>query len=302
VTNAERQVVQSETALNQAESQVDIDSASGQVSIENAQQSVVAAQNDLDAAQNDRPADVDEKEAAVAEAAAAVAAARRDVEERVLIAPTAGLVSGINGAVGEYVGAASGTTPLAPGTTARLPDTSDDAPATTDGAGTFLVLDDVDTFQMVVSFEESDATRIAPNQRVEVSVDAVPGLTLPGTVLAVAPAGKNDDGVIEFAVTVVLAQGDPQLRDGQTADASVLVDAVEDVLRVPNAAVGREMGHTVVRIPGEDGEPIVVPFDAGLVGDDFTEVRSGLQEGQIVLLPQGRVVASPPQGGPPPRR
>ncbi|WP_161992308.1 hypothetical protein [Pseudonocardia sp. EV170527-09] len=37
-------------------------------------------------------------------------------------------------------------------------------------------------------------------------------------------------------------------------------------------------------------------FVPGLVGDQFTEVRSGLDDGQQVLLPQATVQATP--GGP----
>ena len=53
-----------------------------------------------------------------------------------------------------------------------------------------------------------------------------------------------------------------------------------------------------VTLPGVDGgEPVTTPFTPGAVGDEYTEVRSGLREGQEVLLPQGQV--SSRQGGPP---
>ena len=43
-----------------------------------------------------------------------------------------------------------------------------------------------------------------------------------------------------------------------------------------------------------------VPFLAGLVGDDYVEVRSGLTDGDQVELPQATVTPNPDQGGPPP--
>jgi hypothetical protein len=43
-----------------------------------------------------------------------------------------------------------------------------------------------------------------------------------------------------------------------------------------------------------------MPFLAGLVGDDYVEVRSGLTAGDQVQLPQATVTAAPQQGGPPP--
>jgi HlyD family secretion protein len=39
-----------------------------------------------------------------------------------------------------------------------------------------------------------------------------------------------------------------------------------------------------------DGQPRPTPFTAGTVGDDYTQVLSGLREGQELLLP------TPPAG------
>jgi len=156
----------------------------------------------------------------------------------------------------------------------------------------------VDSFQLVVPFEESDAARVQPNQAVDVTVDAVPGLVAPATVLAVAPTGADVSGIVNYYATIVLNQTDPQLRDGQTADAAVRVESVDDVLRVPSSTVRTEDGRRVVTVAGVDGgEPVTTPFTPGAVGDEYTEVRSGLREGQEVLLPQGQV--SSRQGGPP---
>ena len=233
---AEAAVVAAQNAVDTAEDTVETGRAGGELSIDNAEQSVVSAQNELDDAENDDPADVAVQQAVVDSAEASVRLAEHDLEQTELIAPTSGVVASINGNVGEFV-AGTGTTPLAPGTTAPLPEVNEQSPP---GGGAFIVLDDVDTFQMVVSFNEGDAVKISPNQDVEVTVPAVPGLTIPGTVLAVAPTGRDVADVIQFAVTVVLAHGDPQLRDAMTAEASIYVDGADNVLRVPSAAVIRQ--------------------------------------------------------------
>ena len=64
-------------------------------------------------------------------------------------------------------------------------------------------------------------------------MDAVPGLVAPATVLAVAPTGADVSGIVNYYATIVLSQTDPQLRDGQTADAAVRVESVDDVLPGP---------------------------------------------------------------------
>ncbi|WP_181781533.1 HlyD family efflux transporter periplasmic adaptor subunit [Pseudonocardia pini] len=303
VTAAKRQVIASETALSQAEGTRDSGAATGRVSIANAESTVSSAESQLTGANNDAPADVAVQDAVVASAENGVADAQTALDNTVLRAPIAGTVSAINGAVGDFIAAAGGATGLAPGSDARIPEAVGTASATgaatggTAAGGAFITLNDLQTFQLVVPFEESDAAQVAPNQPVDVSVDAVPDLTVPGTVVAVAPTADQVSGVVSYYATIVLNQTDPQLKDGQTAQADVRTESRDNVLRVPSATVRQEGGRSVVSLPGSDGNPVTREFTPGLVGDRFTEVVSGLDEGQQVLLPQATVAASP--GGPP---
>jgi HlyD family secretion protein len=173
VVNGRRQVMTDKTALDATHQKLNVDRASGQVSIENARQSVIAAQNNLDAVRSDRPFDIEQQVALVASAQAQVAAAQRDVDNTVLRAPVAGTVSVINGVPGEYIGPSQNTTPLAPGSFAPIPGVaggganssvslgnSDNGPQRP-GGNQFLVLSEINTFQVVVPFEESDAAKVA---------------------------------------------------------------------------------------------------------------------------------------------
>jgi HlyD family secretion protein len=221
------------------------------------------------------------------------------VDNTVLRAPVGGTVSVINGIVGEYVQPSQGTSPLAPGVMAPIPgvtgttgnsSTALGNPATgaqRPGGTQFLVLTDVNTFQVVVPFEESDAAKVAPNQKVNVTFDAIPDLTRGGTVVSVAPSGSSISSVINYYVTVVLNETDPRLKDGQTAQARVVTNQVEDVLTVPNSAVRKRGDQSTVTIIDANGAQQQVRFQAGLMGDDRTQVISGLREGQQVILREG---------------
>lgn len=296
VVNARRQVLSDKNILDAAQQKLNVDRASGQVSIENARQSVVTARNNLEAVGSSRPFDIEQQVALVASAQAQVAAAQRDVDNTVLRAPVAGTVSVINGVVGEYVQPSSNTSPLAPGTAAPIPGVDVNSSVSLGnnttgpqrpGGTQFLVLSEINTFQVVVPFEETDAAKVAPNQKVEVSFDAVPDLTRAGTVVAVAPAGSSISSVINYYVTVILNETDPRLKDGQTAQARVLTNQVEDVLTVPNSAVRKRGDQSSVTVVDADGVEQQVRFQAGLVGDDRTQVISGLKEGQQVVLREG---------------
>jgi HlyD family secretion protein len=304
VQQAQGAVVSSRTALDAAQEREKTDAAAGQVSLENARTSVVSAQNQLGTASNDSPQDIRAQEAQVADARAGVALAQKDVDETVITAPVAGTVTAINGTTGEVVSPPSAVTPLAPGGTAPLPaqsgGTGTTGGGTTPGSGAFLVLDAADPFQLVVPFEEADAARVTPGQQVDVQVDALPNDTLTGRVTSVAPAGTDLSGIVSYYATVVVDGGADRLRAGQTAEADVRVESVDNVLRVPTSAVRRENGRPTVTVAGPDGKPVTTPFLAGVVGDDYTEVRSGLSDGDQIQLPQATVTAAPDQGGPPP--
>jgi HlyD family secretion protein len=106
-------------------------------------------------------------------------------------------------------------------------------------------------------------------------------------VVAVSPSSTSLASVISYYATVALTQGDPRLRNGQTAQTAVLTSELNDVLSVPNSAVHQEGGRSTVTVLGFDG-PRTVEFQPGAVGDERTQVLSGLTAGDEVVVPSGR--------------
>lgn len=128
-------------------------------------------------------------------------------------------------------------------------------------------------------FEESDAAKVAPNQKVRVSFDAIPDLQRDCTVLSFAPTGVNLSGVTNYYATILLTNTDPRLRSGLTAEAGVQVGQVDNALTVPNSAMIRQTGGTFVNVLGPNGTPAQREFQSGIVGADGTQVLSCLDEG-----------------------
>jgi HlyD family secretion protein len=298
VASAKQTVVVSKNAVESAKRSRDSQRASGDLSIANAEQSVVSARNTRNSEQSDRPFDIEEQRGSVVSQQAAVASAQRDVDDATLRSPVAATVSAVNGVVGEYLAPSSGTSALAPGSQAGIPgvDSASEAQAAAGvaanparpGGSQFLVLDNIDAFQVVVPFNESDAATISQNQKVNVAVDAVPDVTLEGTVLSVAPTGTAISGVVTYYVTIVVNNSDPRIKDGQTVRATVVTEELANVLTVPSAAVRQENGRSVVTVLNADGTQATVPFEPGKVGADRTQVLSGLREGQQIVLPAPR--------------
>jgi HlyD family secretion protein len=296
VEAAQRQVRASKAALAQAEEQRRVENAQQDLAVENARRDLVAAENEAGGARGDRPHEIDEQAAVVAQMQVEVEKAQRSVDDTVLRAPVAGDVASINGVVGEFLGSGSGTTPLAPGGTVPLPSRSTGVSSSQGlaaggeqtGGSAFIVLGNVRSFQIVVPFAESDAARVAPNQEVEVTFDAIPDLTRAGTVVSIAPTGTDLQGVISFYATVVLTELDPRLRDGQTVSTAVAVDRRDNALAVPNAALQQRGRTGTVVVQDPDGTQRQVQVELGLEGDSLTEVVAGLHEGQRVVVTTGR--------------
>jgi HlyD family secretion protein len=292
VEAAERQVRASKAALEQASQKQRVEHAQQVLASENARRDMSASKNEAKAARSDRPHNIDEQAATVAQLEVEVGSAQRNADNTVLHAPVAGKIASINGVVGEFLAAGSGTTSLAPGNTVPLPqvntgvsstDQSSDGPA---GGSAFIVLDDVKTFQIVAPFAEADAARLDLNDPVQVTFDAVPDLVRTGRVVGIAPTGTDVQGVMSYYAAVVLDELDPRIKDGQTAAVHVVVDHRDDALVVPNAAILQSAETGVVTVQDQNGAPRQVQVKLGLRGDSVTQVVSGLNEGQQVIIAQ----------------
>jgi HlyD family secretion protein len=296
VASAKSAVVTAQNAVDSAKKQQDVDEQNGRLAVANAQQGVVSAQNALNQASSDRPSDITAQGGQVSAAQAAVGQAQRDLDDTTLRAPVDGTVSAINGAVGEFVAASSQTSALAPGSDATIPGTNNGNAAaaaaaqgaanpTRPGGTQFLVLDNVDEYQVVLAFTETDAALIAPGQKVRLTFDAVPDLELTGSVLSVSPTATAISGVVSYYVTVVLPKGDPRLKSGMTAQSEVLTKEIPGVLAVPSAAVRTQNGTSVVTVLDPNGTQRTATVQTGATGDGKTQILSGLTEGQQVVLP-----------------
>ena len=68
-----------------------------------------------------------------------------------------------------------------------------------------------------------------------------------------------------------------------TADASLLIDSVEDVLRLPRALVAARSDGTATVEVWENGAAVSRDINIGLRGDVYVAVLDGLAEGDEVV-------------------
>jgi HlyD family secretion protein len=226
----------------------------------------VAAQRDASQAQLDLllagvpDGQIAAAEAQVAQAQATLEQAELSLEQAALRAPFDGLVAELNVTSGE----------MAP---AALP---------------AITLIDASRFRIVVRVDEIDVGRLAEGQTAEVTLDALPDAQISGTVERIAPAATIEGGVVYYDVVVGLASTDVPVRADMTANATILVEELADVLMVPTwvVRVDRDTGQTYVhRRAGDDVERVDV--ELGVRHGGFAQVLDGLAEGdEVVWVPE----------------
>lgn len=127
----------------------------------------------------------------------------------------------------------------------------------------------------------SEVAEVAIGQEVALVPDGS-STVLAGEVVGVAAAPSASTST-SYRVTVGLHDADATLRSGATAAAVITTAATERVLAVPTSAVHREAGRAVVEVvEGTSIDAAVV--ELGVVGPEWTEVRSGLDDGDVVVL------------------
>jgi RND family efflux transporter MFP subunit len=153
-------------------------------------------------------------------------------------------------------------------------------------APTFVTLVDLNRLQADAFVDETDIGKIAPGQSAVLTVDAFPNRDFTGTVTAILPKALIQQNVVYYDAVVELDPSEGLLRPDMTASIRILVGERTGVLVVPTAAVRREAAERVVYVL-EDGRTVRRVVRTGWRDGGFTEIVSGLAEGERVLTTGG---------------
>lgn len=203
-------------------------------------------------------AELDQAQVRVDEAMMALDRAEDNLELLRITAPFDGFVSRLNVEVGEII---------APG---RLT----------------VEMTRVDPLKLTVEVDEIDIRQITPGMEAFVELDALDDVRLPASVTQIALVGQEEDGIISYDVDLSLAVDDPRVRVGMTAEAEMIVQQESDVLVIPNqyVRVDRRTNRAFVNIVLPDETVQEREIELGLQGQEFSEVVSGLNEGDRVAV------------------
>jgi HlyD family secretion protein len=152
-----------------------------------------------------------------------------------------------------------------------------------------------DRLQVVVNLSEAQIAQVKLGQRVTIKADAVPGEKFEGKVEQISPQATVSQNVTSFEVRVgVDLSGAGALKVGMNVDAEFAVGELANALFLPNAAIVRQATGTGVYVLGDDNKTVWRGIQTGKTVGGQTEVRSGLEGDERVLLsPPMRPVAAP---------
>jgi HlyD family secretion protein len=151
-----------------------------------------------------------------------------------------------------------------------------------------------DRLQVVVNLSEAQIAQVKLGQTVTIKADAVPGEKFTGKVEQIAPQATASQNVTSFEVRVAVDNvGLAALRVGMNVDAEFAVGELANALFLPNAAIVRQATGTGVYVVGEDKKAVWRVIQTGKTVGGQTEVRSGLQGNELVLLSPPAKVAAP---------
>jgi HlyD family secretion protein len=153
--------------------------------------------------------------------------------------------------------------------------------------GTLLMtLGDMREIHIVGDVDESDIGLISEGMPARITVESYPERKFQGTVRKIAPLGVEKEKIMNFEVEVTVDQATAPLRTNMTADAEIIVAKHEGVLLVPQNAIRYKRSECYVEVPDTEVETgkRSVPVTLGISGTGFSELLSGLNEGDEVIV------------------
>jgi len=226
-------------------------------------------------------ADVKLAESQVLQAKAALGIAKTDLEHTVIVSPLNGIVISRNVDVGQTVVSSFQTPTL------------------------FNIAEDLVHMQVNTNVDEADIGMVKVGQDAKFTVDAFPEDFFEGKVVEIRMAPIIFQNVVTYDTIINVDNSSLKLKPGMTANTSILVASVENVLRVPNATLRytpsevlkgevdkkalferkfarKTTSHIWVL---DNGKLKQVAVKLGIGDDSFTGILEGdIKEGQEVVI------------------
>lgn len=161
----------------------------------------------------------------------------------------------------------------------------------------FIIAQDLTDMQVIADVDEADIGGVKDGQRVTFTVDAFPDDLFEGKVTQVRQEATEESNVVTYEVVISAPNDDLKLKPGLTANVTIFTNERDGVLAVPSKALRfapnenlLAEGESITDCEGKDkvwmreGSNFkAVPVKIGVTNGTYTEIISGLKEGDAVL-------------------
>ncbi len=153
-------------------------------------------------------------------------------------------------------------------------------------AGTSLgEIVDYTHLQVTVKVDEYDMNALEVGKDVSVTINAIDKKVV-GKISKISKEAVNANGISYFTAIIDL-QNDPVLRVGMSAEVRLLSQSASGVIVIPMSAVHfDEENQPFVYMRESQGKAKDQPIQVGVNDGTMVEVKEGLIEGQIILVPK----------------
>jgi len=198
------------------------------------------------------------KQLQIAEAQASLNKATQNLEKVTIVAPCDGVVTAVNVEAGQAVSAST----------------------------VIIEITDPTVIEISAVLDEIDVPSVKVGQKVIVTLSSLSDLELDGEVSAISSTSKTQSGVVTYTVTIrITPPSGVEVREGMSATADIIVEEANNVLVIPTQAITDTTNGSVVQVM-VNGEIQQRTITTGITDGSYSEVLSGLQAGEQVILPK----------------
>ena len=181
---------------------------------------------------------------------------------------------------------------------------------------TIVTIADLSKMKIKPEISEGDITKVKAGQEVSFTILSDSQTVYHSVIDSVDPANtttsdssstssstssssSSTTSAIYYYANVLIDNPDRTLRIGMTTENNIKIANAKDVLLISNMAIQKRDGKSVVNILNNKNQPEQREVETGVQNDFQTEIKSGLNEGEKVIVSQvanGEQVGSMPRG------
>ena len=180
---------------------------------------------------------------------------------------------------------------------------------------TIVTIADLSKMKIKPEISEGDITKVKAGQEVSFTILSDSQTVYHSVIDSVDPANtttsdssstsslssssSSTTSAIYYYANVLIDNPDRTLRIGMTTENNIKIANAKDVLLVSNMAIQKRDGKSFVNVLNDKNQPEPREVEIGVQNDFKTEIKSGLNEGEKVIVSQvanGEKVGSMPRG------